>query len=38
MKAGILAAAGTGRVLYIGASNFQGNLGPYRFHLHDLVR
>ncbi len=38
MKAGIQAAAGTGGVLYIGASNFQGKLGPYRFHLHDLFR
>ncbi len=38
MRAGILAAVGTGRVLYIGASNFQGTLGPHRFYLHDLFR
>ena len=38
MKAGILAAAGTGRVLAIGASNFEGKLGPHRFHLPDLFR
>lgn len=37
MKAGILAAAGTGRALYIGASNFSGKLGQYRFHLHELL-
>ena len=36
MRSGIQAAAGTGRVLYIGASNFEGKLGPHRFHLHDL--
>lgn len=38
MKAGIEAAAGTGRVLFIGASNFEGRLGPHRFRLHDLFR
>ena len=38
MKAGILAAAGTGRVVAIGASNFGGRLGPHRFHLLDLFR
>jgi formylmethanofuran--tetrahydromethanopterin N-formyltransferase len=37
MKAGILAAAETGRALFIGASNFGGKLGPYRFHLHELL-
>jgi formylmethanofuran--tetrahydromethanopterin N-formyltransferase len=38
MKAGIQAAVGTGGVLYIGASNFQGKLGPHKFPLHDLFR
>ncbi|HJX56999.1 MAG TPA: formylmethanofuran--tetrahydromethanopterin N-formyltransferase [Methanoregula sp.] len=38
MKAGILAATETGRVMFIGASNFEGKLGQYRFHLHDLFR
>jgi formylmethanofuran--tetrahydromethanopterin N-formyltransferase len=38
MKAGIEAAAGTGSVRYIGASNFGGALGPYRLYLHDLFR
>jgi formylmethanofuran--tetrahydromethanopterin N-formyltransferase len=38
MKAGIEAAAGTGKVRYIGASNFGGALGPYRLYLHDLFR
>jgi formylmethanofuran--tetrahydromethanopterin N-formyltransferase len=38
MKAGILAAAGTGKARYIGASNFGGKLGPYRFYLHELIR
>lgn len=36
MKKGILAATDTGRVLCIGASNFDGKLGQYRFSLHDL--
>jgi formylmethanofuran--tetrahydromethanopterin N-formyltransferase len=36
MKAGIEAAAGTGSVTHIGASNFGGRLGPYRFSLRDL--
>ena len=36
MKKGILAATETGRVLCIGASNFDGKLGQYRFSLHDL--
>ena len=38
MKAGILAATETGRVMYIGASNFEGKLGQYRFYLHDILR
>ena len=38
MKAGIEAAAGTGEVRYIGASNFGGALGPYRLYLRDLFR
>jgi formylmethanofuran--tetrahydromethanopterin N-formyltransferase len=38
MRAGIRAAAETGSVLYIGASNFDGKLGQYRFSLHDLFR
>jgi len=38
MKAGIEAATGTGAVMYIGATNFEGKLGEYRFHLHDLFR
>lgn len=38
MRAGIRATAGTSGVLYIGASNFEGRLGPHRFHLHDLFR
>jgi formylmethanofuran--tetrahydromethanopterin N-formyltransferase len=38
MKAGIQAATETGRVMYIGASNFEGKLGQYRFFLHDLFR
>jgi len=38
MKAGILAATETGRVMFIGASNFEGKLGQYRFYLHDLFR
>lgn len=38
MRAGIRAAAATGTVLYIGASNFDGKLGQYRFSLHDLFR
>jgi formylmethanofuran--tetrahydromethanopterin N-formyltransferase len=37
MRAAILAAAGTDGVRCIGASNFGGRLGPYRFRLHDLV-
>jgi formylmethanofuran--tetrahydromethanopterin N-formyltransferase len=36
MKKGIEAAAGTGKVLFIGASNFEGKLGPYKFRLQDL--
>ncbi|MCP1662296.1 MAG: formylmethanofuran--tetrahydromethanopterin N-formyltransferase [Methanocalculus sp. MSAO_Arc1] len=36
MKAGITAAVATGGVLAIGASNFDGRLGPHRFALHDL--
>ena len=38
MKAGIQAAAETGAVRFIGASNFDGKLGQYRFYLHDLFR
>jgi formylmethanofuran--tetrahydromethanopterin N-formyltransferase len=38
MKTGILAATETGRVTHIGASNFGGKLGQYRFSLHDLFR
>jgi formylmethanofuran--tetrahydromethanopterin N-formyltransferase len=38
MKAGILAATETGKVRFIGASNFEGKLGPYRFSLRDLFR
>jgi formylmethanofuran--tetrahydromethanopterin N-formyltransferase len=37
MKAGILAAARTGRASHIGASNFDGKLGQYRFALHDVI-
>lgn len=36
MKAGIIAATGTGKVSHIGASNFGGKLGPYRFSLREL--
>jgi formylmethanofuran--tetrahydromethanopterin N-formyltransferase len=38
MKAGIEAATETGRVMFIGASNFEGKLGQYRFYLHDILR
>jgi formylmethanofuran--tetrahydromethanopterin N-formyltransferase len=38
MRTGIRAAAETGTILYIGASNFDGKLGQYRFALHDLFR
>ncbi len=38
MKAGIGAAAGSGSVMCIGASNFDGKLGQYRIHLHELFR
>jgi formylmethanofuran--tetrahydromethanopterin N-formyltransferase len=38
MKTGIQAATETGNVLFIGASNFNGKLGQYRFNLHDLFR
>lgn len=38
MKTGIRAAAETGRASHIGASNFDGKLGQYRFLLHDLFR
>jgi formylmethanofuran--tetrahydromethanopterin N-formyltransferase len=38
MKEGILAATETGRATHIGASNFGGKLGQYRFSLHDLFR
>jgi formylmethanofuran--tetrahydromethanopterin N-formyltransferase len=36
MRAGILAAAKTGKASHIGASNFDGKLGPHRFFLHPL--
>jgi len=36
MKKGIEAATGTGKILFIGASNFEGKLGPYRFSLREL--
>jgi len=36
MKAGIRAAAKTGKASHIGASNFDGKLGPHRFFLHPL--
>jgi formylmethanofuran--tetrahydromethanopterin N-formyltransferase len=38
MKAGIRAAAESGMASHIGASNFDGRLGPHRFSLHELFR
>ena len=38
MRAGIRAATEIEGVMYIGASNFDGKLGQYRFSLHDLFR
>ena len=38
MGAGIRAAAETGEASHIGASNFDGRLGQYRFLLYDLFR
>jgi formylmethanofuran--tetrahydromethanopterin N-formyltransferase len=38
MRKGIEAAAETGKVLFIGASNFDGKLGPYKFFLKELFR
>ena len=38
MRTGIQAAAETGTVKYIGASNFDGKLGQYRIALHELFR
>jgi formylmethanofuran--tetrahydromethanopterin N-formyltransferase len=38
MLSGIRAAAQSGTVSHIGASNFDGKLGQYRFPLHDLFR
>ena len=38
MRKGIEAATGTGKVLFIGASNFEGKLGPHRFFLRGLFR
>jgi formylmethanofuran--tetrahydromethanopterin N-formyltransferase len=38
MRAGIRAAAESGGVHSIGASNFDGKLGQYRFYLHELFR
>lgn len=36
MKAGIEAATRQGGLLYIGASNFEGRLGPHQLHLQDI--
>jgi len=38
MRAGIRAAAECGKATHIGASNFDGRLGPHRFPLHELFR
>ena len=38
MRTGIRGAVETGAIMYIGASNFDGKLGQYRFGLHDLFR
>jgi len=38
MKAGIEAAIKTEEIMYIGASNFEGKLGQFRFYLHDIFR
>ncbi len=38
MKTGIEAAIRTGKISHIGASNFGGRLGPYRFMLQELFR
>jgi formylmethanofuran--tetrahydromethanopterin N-formyltransferase len=38
MKAGITAAADSGKATHIGASNFDGKLGPHQFFLHELFR
>jgi formylmethanofuran--tetrahydromethanopterin N-formyltransferase len=38
MKVGIQAAAETARIKYIGASNFEGKLGQYKFYLHELFK
>jgi formylmethanofuran--tetrahydromethanopterin N-formyltransferase len=38
MGTGIRAAMENRRIMYIGASNFDGKLGQYRFYLHDLFR
>ncbi|PKL64811.1 MAG: formylmethanofuran--tetrahydromethanopterin N-formyltransferase [Methanomicrobiales archaeon HGW-Methanomicrobiales-3] len=38
MRTGVEAAVLTGNVSHIGASNFGGRLGPYRFMLHELFR
>ncbi|MDO9539163.1 MAG: formylmethanofuran--tetrahydromethanopterin N-formyltransferase [Methanocalculus sp.] len=38
MKAGVEAATRQGKLLFIGASNFEGRLGPHQFHLHDLFK
>jgi formylmethanofuran--tetrahydromethanopterin N-formyltransferase len=38
MRTGIRAAAESGTVTHIGASNFDGKLGQYRFPLHELFR
>jgi formylmethanofuran:tetrahydromethanopterin formyltransferase len=35
---GIQAAAETARIKYIGASNFEGKLGQYKFYLHELFK
>ncbi|MGD1003903.1 MAG: formylmethanofuran--tetrahydromethanopterin N-formyltransferase [Methanoregulaceae archaeon] len=38
MKTGIKAATKKGGIMYIGASNFEGKLGPYKIHLYDLFK
>jgi len=38
MKTGIEAAVQSGNISHIGASNFNGRLGPYRFMLRELFR
>jgi len=38
MREGIRAAAATGKVRYIGASNFDGKLGQTQINLHEILR